>query len=92
MPEVNREMNTMSATATLSRMARKKKPSGGKNTTPRKPVQFPVVWLEVARERARQNRRPTLWHLIELLKADAEAAGMTDLPPAPWDEPPAGEK
>ncbi len=82
----------MTAAATLDRMASKKKPSGGKNTTPRKPVQFPVLWLEVARERARQNKRPTLWHLIELLKADAEAAGMTDLPPAPWEEPPLSAK
>jgi hypothetical protein len=65
---------------------KKKKPSGGKNVTPRKPVQFPVAWLEVARERARQNKRPTLWHLIELLKADAEQAGMKNLPPAPWEE------
>lgn len=64
---------------------KKKKPSG-KNVTPRKPVQFPVPWLDVARERARANRQPLLWYLVDLVKKDAEANGRTEFPTEPWEE------
>lgn len=64
-------------------MAKKKK--SGKHTSPRKPVQFPADWLEVARRRAVAERPvPLMWYLIELVKKDAEAAGEKNLPPVPW--------
>lgn len=80
----------MVGTATIARMGGKKsedgkKPSGGKNTTPRTPVQMPVDWLKVARLRAATNRQPILWYLIGLIEADAKSYGMADLPPFPWD-------
>ena len=64
----------------------KKKPKGGKHSTPRTPVQFPDEWLAVARARARDNQQPVLWFLIRLIKADAEANGITELPKPPWEQ------
>lgn len=76
--------------ATMPRMAGKKeegkKPaSGGKNKTPRKPIQMPTDWLKVARIRAGTKQQPTLWYLIALIAEDARTAGVTDLPPLPWE-------
>lgn len=76
----------MFGTDTVSLMAERKKKPSGKNVTPRKPVQVPVAWLEVARERARANRQPLLWYLIDLIKKDAEANGRTEFPTEPWEE------
>ena len=67
-------------------MAKKKK--SGKHATPRRPVQFPVDWLLVAKRRAVADRPvPLMWYLVELVKRDAEAAGVKDLPPVPWEVP-----
>ena len=71
-------------TGTLPVMG-KKKPKSGKNKTPRTPVQMPTTWLTIARERARAAKQPTLWYLISLIEKDATAAGVTDLPPLPWE-------
>lgn len=65
-------------------MSKKKPPTGGKHTTPRKPVQFPAEWLAVARRMAATRPTPVVWYMIELIRKDAEAAGVTDLPPTPW--------
>lgn len=62
-----------------------KKPSGGKNKTPRTSVQMPTDWLLVARTRAGNYRQPTLWYLISLIEKDAREAGVTDLPALPWE-------
>lgn len=62
-----------------------KKPTGGQHKTPRVSVQFPKDWLKVARELARKRPTPTVWWLVELIKREAEAAKMADLPPGPWD-------
>lgn len=76
----------MHGSATIPRMG-KKKPSGGKNKTPRTPVQFPTDWLKVARRGAKRKEQPTLWYLISLIEKDAKAAGDIDLPLLPWDRP-----
>lgn len=70
----------------LPRAVRKKR-SGGKNKTPRTPVQIPTQWLELARLRARFTRQPVTWYLIALIEADARTGGITNFPPAPWDHP-----
>ena len=75
----------MVAATTLRRMG-KKKPSGGKNTTPRTPVQVPTAWLTIARQLAGQNRQPTVWYLISLIEKDARENGVTTFPPTPWDQ------
>lgn len=54
--------------------------------TERSPVQVPKAWLAVARKLAAANKQPVLWYLLNLIHAEAEEAGMTDLPPLPWDE------
>lgn len=64
----------------------KKKSDSGKNKTPRKPVQMPTVWLEVARARAREARQPVLWYLISLIEKDVRDSGAPIVLPAmPWD-------
>lgn len=84
----------MSAIGTLPGMGRKKlpaespsakKPSGGKNVTPRTPVQIPDAWLLVARKLAQRAPQPTVWYLISLIQKDAIAAGVSDLPKPPWE-------
>ncbi len=81
----------MSASATVARMGRKKKQPGddakgdaGKQA-PRRAVQLPLKWYEVAQQLARKKPTPTVWYLVELIKREAEAAGFTDLPPPPWE-------
>jgi hypothetical protein len=64
-------------------MAKRKKQSG-EHSTPRKPVQIPANWLKVAKTLAATRPAPVVWYLIELVKRDAEAAGIKDLPPVPW--------
>ena len=64
----------------------KKKSDSGKNKAPRKPVQMPTVWLEVARARAREARQPVLWYLISLIEKDVRDSGAPIVLPAmPWD-------
>lgn len=75
----------MTGIVTIRRMGRKKKPTSGKNKTPRTPVQMPTNWLEVARARAAIAKQPTLWYLISLIEKDAKEAGVTGLPLVPWE-------
>ena len=79
----------MQASSTLPRMAKKKKPGGGKDDgakqSPRRAVQLPAAWYEVAQQLARKKPTPTVWFLVELIKREAEAAGVTELPPPPWE-------
>ena len=68
-------------------MAKKKKQSG-KHQAERRPVQLHLDWFNVAKKRAVADRPVALvYYLIELIKKDAEAAGMKDLPPVPWEVP-----
>jgi len=64
-------------------MSKNKKVSG-KHSTPRKPVQFPEDWLKVARTLAADRPTPVVWLLVELVKREAEAKGVKNLPPLPW--------
>lgn len=70
--------------ATIVRMA-KKGGKRGKHTTPRKPIQIPEDWLNLARALAAKNKQPTLWYLLGLLAAAAEAAEMPH-PKPPWEK------
>jgi hypothetical protein len=69
----------------MSFMAKNKK-TGGKHSTPRKPVQFPTDWLAIARKLAAAKKMPVLWVLIELVESEARTFGLEDLPPPPWGE------
>ncbi len=64
----------------------KKKPTGGKHTTPRRPIQMPADWHAIVKKIAVQQRRPAMWVLIEMVKAKAEEMGIPDLPPGPWED------
>lgn len=65
-----------------------KKRASGKHTTPRKNVQIPEDWYWVAKKRSVAERPVSLiYYLIELIKKDAEDAGMKDLPHVPWEMP-----
>lgn len=64
-----------------------KKKVSGEHSTPRKPVQMPADWLELAKRRAGTRPMPLVWYLIELIKKDAEAAGEKSLPVVPWATP-----
>jgi hypothetical protein len=66
----------------MSAMAKKK--ARGEHATPRQPVQVPTDWLRVIRTLAARRPCPALWLIIEWAKREAEAAGLTDLPPVPW--------
>jgi DNA-binding FadR family transcriptional regulator len=72
----------------MSLMAKKKKPTGGRHTTPRQTMQFPADWLAAIRAEARTEARPALWYLLMLVRKDLEAKGRADIPPMPWEEPP----
>ncbi len=79
----------MSASATLPRMAKKKpasegKGDGEKRPTSRRSVALPLAWYEVAERIAAKGPTPIVWYLVKLIEKDAQAAGMTDLPPPPW--------
>lgn len=62
----------------------KKKPTGGEHKTPRKAVQLPEEWYDVARRRAGERAQPVMWYLIGLIEADAKSAGEKDIPAPPW--------
>ncbi len=64
-------------------MGRKKK-SGG-HVTPRTPLQMPTAWYAIAANMAIKRKMPTLWVIIDVLRKEAEADGVTDLPPLPWE-------
>lgn len=71
----------------------KKKPrsTGGKHSTPRKPVQFPEEWLAVAKKVAAKQKMPVVWLMIELLKERAEKLAIEgEMPPVPWDSTESG--
>lgn len=74
----------MSQTTTRIPSMGKKKTKGDRKT-PRTPVQFPVDWLRVARLQAAKRKQAVLWYLIDLIRSDAEADGVEDLPLPPWD-------
>ena len=76
----------MSETATMNTMLgmTKKKPTGGKHTSPRKPVQLPADWLAVAQEIASERMTTAGWFIVDLIRREAEAAGRKKLPPLPW--------
>jgi hypothetical protein len=69
--------------ATLPRMAKRK---SGEHKTPRRPIQFPMDWFEVAQQLAAKRPTPTVWYLVQLVKADAEAQGIKKLPKTPWEK------
>jgi hypothetical protein len=61
------------------------KPSdGGKHKTPRTAINFPKDWYALIRDRSGARAQPKLWYLIELVRKDAEQAGVEDIPPVPW--------
>ena len=74
----------MLAVATIPRMGKKKR-TGGLHKTERRAVQFPLAWFKVAQRLAKEKPSPTIWYLVSLVKEKAEAAGLTDLPPLPWE-------
>ena len=76
----------MGAAAILPDMGKKKKPTGGPHKTERRTIQFPLAWFQVAQRLAKMDKpSPTVWYLVALVKEKAEAAGLNDLPPLPWE-------
>jgi len=72
---------------TTDRMAKSnKKNSGESRPTPRQNVGVPEPWHAVMRRLAAVKQQPVLYLIIGLAKAEAERLGITDLPPAPWEE------
>jgi len=69
----------------MLRMAQRKKSNSGEHKTPRKAVQVPEDWLNVARRLANANRQPTLWFLLSLVAEAADKANVTR-PRLPWEE------
>lgn len=69
-------------------MGKKKKPAGGKHTTPRRAIQFPEDWFLVAQALASEGKaQPTTWYLIDLIRKDAEEKGYRPVPLLPWAQP-----
>jgi hypothetical protein len=77
-------MAVANPTGTIDRMPKRKK-TGGEHTTPRTTIQIPVPWLELARKQANRKQKPTLWHILSLLAAEADATG-DPRPRLPWEE------
>lgn len=63
----------------------KKKPTGGKHKTHRVNVGVPEEWHAVMRRLAAKRQQPVTYLLIALVKQEAEAQGITDVPVPPWD-------
>lgn len=64
-----------------------KKNQGATNRkTPRVNVGVPEPWHAVLRKLAAKRKQPVLYLLISLALEAAEAEGIPDLPPTPWDE------
>jgi hypothetical protein len=68
----------------MEKKKKKKKRTSGQHVAKRRPIQFPVEWIEVAQELAGRRPSPVMWLMVELLKKEAEAQGIKDLPPEPW--------
>lgn len=51
---------------------------------PRKGIQMPQEWYEVAEGLAADRQMPVLWMMIDMLQKAASAAGRADLPDVPW--------
>lgn len=49
-------------------------------------ISFPRSWMGIINALAAKKRRPALWVVIELIKAEAEKEGITHFPTAPWEE------
>lgn len=64
----------------------RKKATGGKHTTKRVNVGMPDKWHAIARKLAAKRQQPVTFLLIALLKAEAEAQGIGDMPTPPWEE------
>jgi hypothetical protein len=62
-----------------------KKP-GGKHVTPRTTVQIPAKWYAVMKQLARSEKQPVLWWLLAVTYEKAQAAGLPNLPPPPWED------
>jgi hypothetical protein len=69
-----------------------KKKQSGKHRVPRKPVQIPVPWLQLARLMAAKRRQPTVWYLLGLLAEQATKDGETLPSYVPWETSPDAEK
>lgn len=64
----------------------KKKTTSGKHATKRINIGVPEQWHTVLRRIAAKNKRSVLFSLIAMVEREAAEAGITDLPPTPWDE------
>lgn len=80
----------MNAAPIMVRMEKKKRrgrpPEKDRHKTPRKPMQLPVPWIDVAKQIARNRPMPAVWLVVRLIADEAARQGITDLPPFPWDE------
>jgi hypothetical protein len=68
-------------------MAAKKRGRGrppNPDRRPRKPIQLPDAWADLAKELANKRRQPTVWLLLELLAELAKKEGLKP-PKAPWE-------
>lgn len=61
-----------------------KKSDGGAHQTRRRNIALPDAWVDLADSLANEGPTPTAWWIIGLIRAAAEAAGRTDIPPVPW--------
>ena len=72
----------------MIRMAEPKKKPGrstsGKHTGPRRAVQLPAAWVDVADLLAKKRPMPTMWYIVDLLRKEAESA-QVETPPLPWE-------
>jgi hypothetical protein len=63
----------------------KKKPQKSDDRPKRQAIFLSEDWHEVARKLAQKSRQPINWYVIEFLKKEAEAAGIS-VPAAPWED------
>lgn len=64
-----------------------KKNQGESNRkTPRTNVGVPEPWHAVLRKLAAKRKQPVLYLIISLAIDEAQKEGITDIPPAPWEE------
>lgn len=52
----------------------------------RVPISFPKSWMAIINALAHKKRRPAMWVVIELIKAEAEKEGISQFPSAPWED------
>jgi hypothetical protein len=72
-------------TATIDRMAKKKKPTGGKHKVPRQPMMIPAPWMALVRKLAAKRQQPSVWFVLSIVGELAEKEGI-DRPSYPWEE------